>query len=188
MPPPVIFLIHWKRGRRRRHRGVEAMIDPADVTRWFEAHAAPLVLYARQWLAGGLAEDAVQEVFVRLIAQRRPPDNVKAWLFRAVRNEAISHWRSSHRRDERERRLATNERWFEPSGAEPIDAQTAAETLHRLPHDWREAVVLRIWAGMTLQEISDLTGTPLSTVFHHYREGLRALREKMGVTCEKKND
>jgi RNA polymerase sigma factor (sigma-70 family) len=164
------------------------MIDPADVTRWFEAHAAPLVLYARQWLPGGLAEDAVQEVFVRLMAQGRPPNNVKSWLFRAVRNEAVSQWRSSRRRDERERRLATRETWFEPGRAELIDARAATEVLQSLPHDWREAVVLRIWAGMTLQEISDLTGTPLSTVFHHYREALRVVREKMGVPCDKKND
>ncbi len=164
------------------------MIDPASVSEWFEAHAAPLVLYARQWLPGGLAEDAVQEVFVRLMAQSRPPDNVKAWLFRAVRNEAISQWRSSRRRDQRERRLATSEKWFEPGGEELIDARTATEVLQTLPHDWREAVVLRVWGGMTLQEISDLTGTPLSTAFHHYREGLRAVREKMGVPCEKKKD
>ena len=164
------------------------MIDPADVKEWFEAHAAALVLYARQWLPGGHAEDAVQEVFVRLMAQHRPPTNVKAWLFRAVRNEAVSQWRSWRRRDERERRLAVHEPWFESGGGESIDAQTATELLEALPHDWREAVVLRTWGGMTLQEISSLTGTPLSTVFHHYREGLRAVREKMGVPCEKKND
>ena len=163
------------------------MIDPADVTEWFEAHAAALVLYAGQWLTGGLAEDAVQEVFVRLMAQARPPDNVKAWLFRAVRNEAISRWRSSRRTADRERRLAAPEKWFEPSGADPIDAKTAARAIQELPEEQREAVVLRIWGGMTLQEISGLTGSPISTVFHHYREGLRAVREKMGVPCEKKN-
>jgi RNA polymerase sigma-70 factor (ECF subfamily) len=164
------------------------MIDPADVTDWFEAHAAPLVLYARQWLAGAIAEDVVQEVFVRLMSERRPPDNVKAWLYRAVRNEAISQWRSSRRRRGREIEVASDETWFEPGRDESIDAGFAAELIRQLPAEQRESVVLRIWGGLTLAEISAITGSPLSTVFHHYQQGLRAVRKQMGVPCEKKND
>lgn len=164
------------------------MIDPADVSDWFEAHAAPLVLYARQWLSGTIAEDVVQEVFVRLMSQRRPPDNVKAWLYRAVRNEAISQWRSSRRRRDREIDVAPGQTWFEPARDEPIDAQLAAELIRDLPAEQRESLVLRIWGGLTLSEISAITGSPVSTVFHHYQQGLRAVRKQMGVTCEKKND
>ena len=164
------------------------MIDPADVSDWFEAHAAPLVLYARQWLTGAIAEDVVQEVFVRLMLERRPPDNVKAWLYRAVRNEAISQWRSSRRRRGREIEVASDETWFEARRDESIDAQLAAGLIRDLPAEQRESVVLRIWGGLTLAEISTITGSPVSTVFHHYQQGLRAVRKQMGVTCEKKND
>jgi RNA polymerase sigma-70 factor (ECF subfamily) len=164
------------------------MIDPADVRDWFEAHAAPLVLYARQWLTGVIAEDVVQEVFVRLMSQRHPPDNVKAWLYRSVRNEAISQWRSTHRRRDRELAAASGARWFEPAHDDAIDAGLAAELIRQLPAEQRESLVLRIWGGLTLAEISMITGSPLSTVFHHYQQGLRAVRKQMGVTCEKKND
>lgn len=164
------------------------MINPADVSNWFEAHAAPLVLYARQWLTGAIAEDVVQEVFVRLMSQRRAPDSVKAWLYRAVRNEAISQWRTSQRRRHRELAMAVDETWFERDSADSIDAELAADLIRELPAEQREAVVLRIWGGLTLAEISMITGSPLSTVFHHYQQGLRAVRKQMGVTCEKKND
>ena len=67
---------------------------------WFDAHAASLILYARQWLDRSAAEDAVQEVFLRLLALRgREPANVRAWLFASVRNEAISQQRRQASQD-----------------------------------------------------------------------------------------
>jgi len=73
-------------------------IDPAGLSGWFDAYGRALVLYARQWLTVEPAEDVVQEVFVRLLSQRRAPVNVKSWLFRSVRNAAVSRLRSEHRR------------------------------------------------------------------------------------------
>src|ERR1700744_4453722 len=78
------------------------MIDPQRLSALFDAHAAQSVLYARQWLDRAAAEDVVQEVYVRLMLQQDPPANVKAWIFTAVRNEAISQTRSSARRRQRE--------------------------------------------------------------------------------------
>ena len=148
------------------------MDDPEALIGWFEAHAAGLVLYARQWLDRAAAEDAVQEAFVRLTLQPRPPDNVKAWLYRTVRNEAI----------------AARETFFAPSSDDALDAKAAAAALHRLPAAQREIVVLRIWGQLTLAEISRLTATPVSTVFHQYQRGLNALREMMGTPCTNQND
>lgn len=165
------------------------MTDDADLTRWFEAHAAALVLYARQWLGRGPAEDAVQEVFVRLLLQPARPRNVKAWLYRAVRNEAISAWRSSRRRENRERATAPAEAWFGLHDGEGIDAEAVTNALEKLPPPQREIVVLRIWGGLTLQEVSDLVAAPVSTVHLHYRSALARIRERLGVPCEneKKN-
>ena len=76
-------------------------IDPAKLGSWFDAYAGRLVLYARQWLEAQWAEDVVQDVFIRLMAQSREPDNVKSWLFAAVRNAAISAFRSESARRNR---------------------------------------------------------------------------------------
>lgn len=154
------------------------MINQADLTRWFEAHAAPLVLYARQWLDRGRAEDVVQEIFVRLLMSSSPPANPKAWLYRAARNEAIAQWRSSRRRHQRERSAALPEALFEPWGAsEELDAIVRA--LDVLPPAEREMLVLRIWGELTLAEVSELLAMPRSTVFQRYKTALGALRKKM---------
>ena len=85
---------------------------------YFDSYADHLVLYARQWLGGGAAEDVVQDAFVRLLAQQVEPANVKAWLFRTVRNTALDARRANQRRQEREQQFASGRlAWFEADAA-----------------------------------------------------------------------
>jgi DNA-directed RNA polymerase specialized sigma24 family protein len=48
--------------------------------------------------------------------------------------------------------------------------------------------VLRIWGQMTLKEVAAITGASISTVFDQYRAGITALRERMGESCQNKNE
>ena len=158
---------------------------PTQLSAWFDGHAAALALYARQWLEAGLAEDVVQDVFLRLARQRRQPDNAKAWLFRCVRNAAINVLRSQRRRRRHEqRRAAERASWFVSRGDELIDAEAAQAALAELPAEQREVIVLRIWAGLTLREAGEVVGQPVSTVFSRYRAGLAGLRERMRTSCK----
>ncbi len=159
--------------------------DPAPLSGWFDRYGVTLALYARQWLNAESAEDVVQEVFIRLLSQRRAPGNVKGWLFRSVRNAAINRARSEHRRRSHERRHgADHPAWFQTCPDDPIDAKIADSMLLSLPVEQRETIVLRIWAGMTLVEISRVTGHPVPTLFSRYRAGLAALRRAMEKSCK----
>lgn len=160
------------------------MVGLAEVSGSFDAHAATLILFARQWLDRAGAEDVVQEAFISLMSQRRPPDNVKAWLFRAVRNAAISQARSSGRRVKREMRIAEGRgEFFEVQSEDLIDASAAEEALSRLGAQQREVIVMRIWAQMTLKEISEVTGEAVSTLFARYRAGLSEIKKIMESSC-----
>ena len=160
-------------------------IGPEQLGNWFEQHAARLVLYARQCAPGsgageGVAEDLVQEVFLRLMEQAVPPGNVKAWLYKSVRNAAISEGRSNRRRVGRERNVAgMRGGWFESKVGDLIDANAAQEALGALPAIQREVVVLKIWGQMTLNEVAELVGMPLSSVYDQYKAGLAGVRMKM---------
>jgi RNA polymerase sigma factor (sigma-70 family) len=163
------------------------MTDPSKLAKWFEAYSAALVLYARQWVGErARAEDVVQEVFVRLMAQPVEPPNVRAWLHASVRHAAIDEARSTDRRRRREE-VASEFRptvgWFESRPEDLIDAQTAEAALQSLPPRQREVVVLRLWSEMTLTEISQLTGIAVSTVHDDYRRGLDAIRRTMERQC-----
>src|SRR5437660_5025979 len=96
----------------------------------FKAHADALLLYARQWVDAAQAEDVVQQVFVRLLSATRQPAEPRTWLFRCVRNAAISAWRSNRRRDRRESEVASESAaWFIPRPEDQIDAEAAQAAL-----------------------------------------------------------
>ena len=77
----------------------------ADVLgRLFDRYAASLALFARQWCH--CPEDVVQEALIELAAQARMPDDPAAWLYRVVRNKAITALRSRQRRRRHETALA----------------------------------------------------------------------------------
>jgi DNA-directed RNA polymerase specialized sigma24 family protein len=92
-----------------------------------------MALYARQWLDRAAAEDVVQDVFLRRASDVPRVENVKAWLFRAVRNAAVSHRRSSIRRARREQALAGERgECFEAGPGDLIDAAAAERVLRSL--------------------------------------------------------
>ena len=154
------------------------------IGQWFESYGAGLVLYGRQWLEAGEAEDVVQEAFIRLMGQKNEPDNVKAWLYCLVRNEAIDRLRRRQRHQNRAVELEfVQSEWFERQQTNPMDADAAQKALAGLAEELREVVVLRIWGQMTLKEMGTVLGQPVSSVFHKYQTAMEALRKKMEVTC-----
>lgn len=164
-----------------------AAIDPARIGEWFEAHAARMLLYARQWHDADAAQDVVQDVFAELIRQRCEPANVKAWLYRATRHRAISKLRSRRRRRQREARVAgEREAIFACQPGDLIDARAVADLLATLPDELREVVVLRLWGQMTLQDIAAIVGSSVATVFRRYENALNAIREALEQSCAPK--
>jgi RNA polymerase sigma-70 factor (ECF subfamily) len=142
----------------------------------YRRHAAPLLLYARQW--PGLAEDVVQEAFVKLAQQDPPPQQPLAWLYRVVRNGALAAGRQGARRRQREEQASTPEAWFARVD-ERIDARVAVQALAQLPLEQREVIVARLWGGLTFEEIAPLAGCSLATAQRRYQVGLRALQERL---------
>jgi RNA polymerase sigma factor (sigma-70 family) len=150
---------------------------PELLTRLLDEHAATLVLYARQWTRE--PEDAVQNALLQLMREDPIPTNVVGWLYRVVRNGAISASRSSARRARHESLAAhRGEPWFATNQDESIDARAATQALAALEPDVREVIVLRLWAGFSFQQIADLTQTSTSSAHRRYVAGLTALRER----------
>lgn len=154
----------------------------------FDAHGARLVLYARQWLDRSEAEDVVQDAFISLLTAHQQPEHAKAWLYKAVRNAAISAVRSGGRRRTRERFIAlARGELFEHKVVDLIDAAAAEKALATLPHTQREIVVLRIWGQMTLSQVAETVGLAVSSVHDAYRSALSALRQAMEKPCRNTN-
>ncbi|HEX7377143.1 MAG TPA: sigma-70 family RNA polymerase sigma factor [Pirellulales bacterium] len=153
-------------------------VGPEQLGRLIGEHGAALVLYARQWCAA--PEDVVQEAFIQLASQTPPPDAPLPWLYRVVRNGAISASRGERRRRRHEAAAACREdAWFEAAEGDRLDAALAARSLDALPPEQREVIVARLWGGLSFQEIAELVGTSSSSAHRWYEAGLTALRERM---------
>src|SRR5438270_7272499 len=161
-------------------------MGPELLGRLVDEHAAALVLYARQWCA--TPEDVVQEAFLKLVLQRQPPTHLVPWLYRVVRNGAVSAARAARRRRHHETAAAARApAWFAPADTARLDAEKAAVGLQALPIEQREAIVAHLWGGLTFEQIGELTGSSSSTAHRWYLAGLSALRERLEAPCPKKS-
>jgi RNA polymerase sigma-70 factor (ECF subfamily) len=145
-----------------------------------DEHAAALVLYARQWCAG--AEDVVQEAFLKLVAQEPTPAKVVPWLYRVIRNGAVSAARAERRRRRHEAAAATSS-WFAAVEPTALDVAAATQALQGLPLEQREVIVAHLWGGLTFEQIAGVVGCSSSTAHRSYVAGLSALRERLRVPC-----
>jgi RNA polymerase sigma-70 factor (ECF subfamily) len=164
------------------HDSSSGGVGPELLGRLLDRHAAPLELYARQWCQ--CPEDVVQEAFIELAGQFPPPDEAISWLYRVVRNKAISALRSSRRRKRHESAaVGVRSMAFAPSPGDCVDADLAAAALESLAIEQREVVVARIWGGLSFQQIGQLVGVTDSSAHRRYEAGLLALRRKLRVPC-----
>lgn len=153
-------------------------LTPDEVKCVYERHGAALAAYACSYgLDHASAEDVVHQLFLKMLAGKTVvPLAPLAYLYRATRNASLNL-----RRDrQRETGMEATEAWFVYSGSSPEEIVYLQQALQELPEEQREAVFLKVWSGMTLQEIAEVTETPLNTVASRYRYALQKLRERLG--------
>jgi len=132
------------------------------------------------------AEDALQDLFARLLSKGRKLArlrNAEAYLFRSARNEAFSRLR---RRSVRERGQEVLNETARLLGAVPgnevsqdeVDRVNAA--MQQLPPEQREVIALKFFHGMTLNEIGAVAGISPNTAASRYRYALDKLRLLLG--------
>jgi len=116
------------------------------------------------------AEDALQNLFVKLATN--PPDlrDPRAYLFRAARREA---WRSSEGRPER---TLESLDVVAPT-TEATDPQPLIAALGRLPEEQAEVVLLHAIEGFTFKEVAQIVRISADTAASRYRLALDKLKE-----------
>jgi RNA polymerase sigma-70 factor (ECF subfamily) len=158
--------------------GPMSAVSPELLGQLWDRHAAALELFARQWCHA--PEDVVQQAFVQLATQRVVPEQVAAWLYRVVRNGALSAARAEGRRRRHETAAAElAEPWLAAPEGSRLDAAAAAAALAELPLEEREVIVAHLWGGLTFQEIATVAETSSATAHRRYLSGLQTLRAKL---------
>ncbi len=162
-----------------------ALSRERDVREAYAAHSGELYGFAVRSLGdAGLAEEAVQETFVRAwrAGDRFDPKigSLRTWLFAILRNVVIDLGRA------RAVRPGVAEGGVEPS-VEPLDEALTAwqveEAMRRIGDDHRRVIVETYYRGRPYAEVAEELGVPEGTVKSRVYYGLRALRvvlEEMG--------
>jgi RNA polymerase sigma-70 factor, ECF subfamily len=143
----------------------------------YDRFAGTLFRHAAMILADrAAAADVVHTVFLKLGKAGSGGDvESLAYLRRAVRNECYSVMRTRRR----EIVVAVDAPLLERVQAadDRRDEKLALEqALGQLPAEQREVVHLKVWEGLTFQEIADLTGESLNTAASRYRYAMEKLR------------
>lgn len=121
------------------------------------AHAGDLYRFA-YWLCGqdALAQDLVQETLLRAwksLDALREAECAKPWLLTILRREhARLHERKALDTVELEDNLAEDAAWASPE--RHGDAAELREAMSRLPHRYREPLLLQVLGGMSCDEIA----------------------------------
>ena len=162
-----------------------ALTDEREVREAYAAHASELYGFALRSLDdAGLAEEAVQETFLRAwrAGERFDPQigSLRTWLFAILRNVVID---LSRARAARPMVLGSE---AEPS-VEPIDQALLAwqveEAMRRIGTEHRRILIETHYRGRPYAEVAAEMGIPEGTVKSRVYYGLRALRvvlEEMG--------
>jgi RNA polymerase sigma-70 factor, ECF subfamily len=162
-----------------------------DLERLYDEHAQPLYAFLLNLTRNEAdTRDLLQDIFVKLACDPNLLDGVRderAFLVRLAHNAAIDLIRRRGTRDKtRDQFAAESISPFAPAG-DP-DEQTfravLAGALAELPEDQRAVVHLKLWDGLTFEQIADALEIPLNTAASRYRYGLDKLRERLRLLYE----
>ena len=128
-----------------------------------------------------LAEDAVQDAFARLWRHDGEPKGDEiAYVFAAVRNAALEQARR------RRHAVQVPASLFDTRcGGPEADSiceerrRVVCEAVEALPIRQRQAVVLRVYAGLTFHQIAVVLGERLPTVASRYRRALARIKQQL---------
>lgn len=122
------------------------------------------------------AADVVQSAFLRAVRSRRRfrgVENPVAYMFQIARNEVARAAKLGHHVGPT---VAADDFVAQGPAKQVDDDELAAAALARLSADDRELVELKIFTGLTLREIADVTGMLQATVATRYRRAIASLR------------
>lgn len=131
----------------------------------------------------GLAEDIVQESFLKLVKNARSYDRsrpLRPWLYKIIENTKREHFRSEMRRKNRENIAAQRELVAEYLPAEKKEEkQLARDHMARLDEPFRLVLSLRFFDQLSIKDIARSLNCPENTVSTRIHRGLHALQKSL---------
>jgi RNA polymerase sigma-70 factor (ECF subfamily) len=163
--------------------------DLAAFQALYERHHRALFTFLIRYLgARRLAEDLLQETFLRVFARRaeyHPTAAFRSWLFTIARNLVIDHSRranatpDTNTEDTLEMVAASDPSPLAQAEAQELVTRFDA-AIGRLPPSQRDVLLLSRFAGLSHEEVARVTGGSPGAVRVTLHRALRRLRDRLG--------
>ncbi len=160
------------------------MFSELDLERVYNKHAQSLFAYLLNFTRSEMdTRDTLQEVFVKLA--RRPEllgeaREERGFLIRLAHNTAIDLMRRRGTRGKNDSRYGMEMAESFAPAANPDEAafrQQLQSALGELPVEQRAVVHLKLWEGLTFEQMAEALEVSPNTAASRYRYGLDKLRE-----------
>jgi RNA polymerase sigma-70 factor (ECF subfamily) len=125
-----------------------------------------------------VAEDILQDVFLKIhngIADLGDEHRIQAWVYQIARNAIVDHYRRSRSSAALPDDLAALE--ADEAEVERQLARSLRGMVEQLPEDYRQALVLTAFEGLTQKEVAEQLGLSLSGA----KSRVQRAREKLHV-------
>ncbi len=161
--------------------------------RILDAFHRPLFSYLMRMLKSREdAEDALQEVWAKVIRQRdsyKDQGKFSSWLYRIAHNHCLDQYRRKSTRTESQELVETDDglQWLDivsSEGHSPMEALEEQEQLQhletaieQLPERIREVYILRAVHDLPFKEIAGIQDSPLGTVLSRMSQAVSKLKQ-----------
>jgi len=129
-----------------------------------------------------MAQDAVQETFIRLLKHYKAIEDgskLKSWLYRTCRNVSIDFIRKEQRIKSLSDKICKESETATPSpekAVEEIDnMKLIHKTIKKLTYNERHCILLKMIEEKSYKEIATITGLSISSVGFQIHNGLKRL-------------
>jgi len=158
-------------------RAGAARRDPETIAALFESEESALLYYAIGIVHRRIvAEELVQEAFLRLHKVWDQVDNPRGWLYRSIRNLALNHLRDTRKETQLGEDAAAQDDALPRELLGRYEAiGTVRMLLNEMPEDDRNLIRLKYDDGLRYQEISRRTGLSVGNVGFRLHNALKGL-------------
>ena len=167
-------------------RVIIKMPSSQEIERLYDAHAAALFAFLFNLTrAEADSRDLLQEIFVKLAREPQLLAGVReerAFLIRLAHNTTIDLIRRRCTRERTKENFASEVLSLFASTSDPdekVFREELSAALGELPEEQRAVVHLKLWGGLTFEEIAVALDITPNTASSRYRYGLDKLRGRL---------
>jgi RNA polymerase sigma-70 factor (ECF subfamily) len=162
---------------------------------WLKKHGSRLYMYARQRSSCREdAEDMIQDALVRLWHYQEERANVPPDLplaYSVLRFVAMDHGKKQGRKKRKEEAIIflhdSDEYWADSSAEDDEESLILRRAVDGLGEKLREVITLKIWGGLTFNEIAQSMAISPNTAASRYRYALEQLERKLKNINQSRN-